>query len=83
MRPVSMRPISARATAYLVRLLLDLGDMLPQLLRILDPRFRLEERFFLRIQLQLAAVEVDGTEARFDFPVGGHDCRLVDFVRIW
>ena len=52
--------------------------MLPQFICILDPSFRLEERFFLRIQFQRSAIEVDGTRWRFDFVVQGHGRGLMD-----
>jgi hypothetical protein len=81
--PMSMYPVSARVAAYLVRLLLNLDDMFFQILRVLDPRFRLEECFFLWIQFQQSAVEVDGTETRFGFTVQSHSCRPVNCVGVW
>ena len=78
-----MYPASARVTAYLVRLLLNLDDMLFRVLRVLDPRFRLEECFFLWIQFLQSAVEVDGTETRFGFTVQSHGYRPVDCVGVW
>ena len=68
--------ISVRTMAYFVGILLDLDDMLFQLFRILDVRFRLEECFFLRIQSQQRAVEVKSTEERFGVNFSVHDCRM-------
>ena len=52
--------------------------MFPQFICILDPSFLLEERFFLRVQFQQSAIEVDSTRRRFDFVVEGHDRWLMD-----
>ena len=68
--------ISVRTMAYFVGILLDLDDMLFQLFRILDVRFRLEECFFLRIQSQQRAVEVKSTEELFGVNLSVHDCRM-------
>ena len=46
---VDFNPMNAGTTAYPVGALLNLDNTLPQLLYILDARFRLEERFFLGI----------------------------------
>lgn len=68
--------IDAGTAAYLVSVLLNLDNMLPQLLRILDSCFRFGECFFLRIQLQRSAVEVKSTEVHFGSAVRIHDCRV-------
>ena len=67
-----------RITTYLVRLFLNFSNMFPQFICILDPSFLLEERFFLRVQFQQSAIEVDSTRRRFDFVVEGHDRWLMD-----
>ena len=78
-----MHSITTRPATYLVRLLLNLDNMLPQLLRVLDPCFRLEERFFLRAQFQKSAIEAESAEVRSDLTVRTHDCRSVDFAGVW
>lgn len=60
-----------------------LDNMFPQLLRILDPCFCLEERLFLVTQFQQSAINVEGTEVLFDVIVRIHCCRLVYSARVW
>jgi hypothetical protein len=81
--PCRFYPISAGTTAYLVGILLNLDNMLSQLLRILDTRFRFEECFFLRIQYQQSLVEGNSTEACFGFKVNAHGCRLAGLWISW
>ena len=64
---VTARGGPIQTATYLVGILLNLDNMLLQLLRILNPGFRLEERFFLRIQFQESVIEVKSAEARFCF----------------
>lgn len=64
-----------RTNTHLVCLLVHFDDMLPQLLRVLDPGLGLEERLFFRIQFQNLPVEVKGTEVTFGFTVQNHRCR--------
>ena len=66
--------------SYLVRLLLDLDDVLLQPLGILNPRFDLEELFYIRPQHQQRAIQGESLEVRFDVGVLIHDCRPVDPV---
>ena len=67
--PVLMYPSSMRPATHPVRFLISLDDMLPQFLRVMDPRFRLEERFFLRIQFQRSAIGADSPEVLSGFTV--------------
>lgn len=69
----------ARVTNF-VGFLLCFENMLPQLSAILDPRFRLEEPFCLRIQREQSAVQFENTGVRVDFTVPIHFCKMVKIV---
>ena len=66
--------------SYLVHLLLNLDYVFLQLLGILNPRFELEELFYLGLQHQKTAVQGERLELLFEVGVLIHDCRLVDPV---
>ena len=63
---------------YLVRLLLDFDNVLPQFVTILDPRLVPEELFNLRIQYQKTGVGWESAKVRFNFAVTVHNGRLFD-----
>lgn len=81
-RSVSISLIGERPTTYLARLFANLENVLPQLLRVLDPCFRLEERFSIRAQVQDSAIKTDNTDRCFGFVAQCHNCRMVDFAGV-
>lgn len=69
-------------TTHLVRPFLDLDNMLPQLLTILDPCLLLEETLSLRIQYQETAVSRKGPKRRLDITTFIHGRRLEKVVEL-
>jgi len=60
---VTPRGDPIQIATYLGGILLNLNNMPFQFVRILNPCFRLEERFFLRVQFQESAIAVNSVEA--------------------